>query len=246
MPVKAKICGLTVPEDAEAAAKAGASYLGVVFAGGPRRVTVTAAAGIVAAGGPIPVFGVFSNQGVEEILRISDKAGLRGAQLHGPYAAGAGEALRLRGLLVWRVVRVAAAARPRPCSATQLSMPMRYLSSPWFRMRSVVPVCRSISSIAQQARARSRRTHDGAGRWPHPDHGRPRSGPRSTRGRDVSSGVEDRRERRTQKKSRDSWRPCLAIALSPERAVGGRFGPYGGRYVPGDTRRGIGRPCRAL
>jgi phosphoribosylanthranilate isomerase len=110
VPVKAKICGLTVPEDAEAAAKAGASYLGVVFAEGPRCVTVTAAAGIVAAGGPIPVFGVFSNQGVEEILRISDKAGLRGAQLHGPYAAGAGEALRLRGLLVWRVVRVAAAA----------------------------------------------------------------------------------------------------------------------------------------
>lgn len=110
MPVKAKICGLTVPEDAEAAAKAGASYLGVVFAEGPRRVTVTAAAGIVAAGGPIPVFGVFSNQGVEEILRISDKAGLRGAQLHGPYAAGSGEALRSRGLLVWRVVRVAAAA----------------------------------------------------------------------------------------------------------------------------------------
>ena len=24
----------------------------------------------------------------------------------------------------------------------------------------------------------------------------------------------------------------MAIALSPERAVGGRFGPYGGRYVP--------------
>jgi phosphoribosylanthranilate isomerase len=110
VPVRAKICGLTVPEDAEAAAKAGASYLGVVFAGGPRCMTVTAAAGIVAAGGPIPVFGVFSNQGVEEILRISDKAGLRGAQLHGPYAAGVGEALRQRGLLVWRVVRVATAA----------------------------------------------------------------------------------------------------------------------------------------
>ena len=24
----------------------------------------------------------------------------------------------------------------------------------------------------------------------------------------------------------------MALALSPERAVHGRFGPYGGRYVP--------------
>jgi phosphoribosylanthranilate isomerase len=101
---------VTRPEDAVTAATAGASYLGVVFAGGPRHVTVTAAAGIVAAGGPIPVFGVFGDQGVEEILRISDEAGLRGAQLHGPYRAEAAAALRQRGLLVWRVVRIAAPA----------------------------------------------------------------------------------------------------------------------------------------
>ncbi len=73
-------------------------------------MTVAAAAGIVTAGGPIPVFGVFSAQGIEEILRISDEAGLRGAQLHGSYAAGAGEELRQRGLLVWRVVRIATVA----------------------------------------------------------------------------------------------------------------------------------------
>ncbi|MFI5235261.1 MAG: tryptophan synthase subunit beta [Gemmatimonadales bacterium] len=32
--------------------------------------------------------------------------------------------------------------------------------------------------------------------------------------------------------SRHFWRPWLAITLPPERAVAGRFGPYGGRYVP--------------
>jgi len=110
VPVKAKICGLTRPEDAEAAGSAGASYLGVVFAGGPRRVSVPAATRIVGASGSIPVFGVFGDQSVEEILRISDEAGLRGAQLHGPYASSSAAGLRERGLLVWRVVRVGVAA----------------------------------------------------------------------------------------------------------------------------------------
>jgi phosphoribosylanthranilate isomerase len=72
-------------------------------------VSVTAAARIVEASGSIPVFGVFGDQGVEEILRISDEAGLRGAQLHGPYGPDLATALRQRGLLVWRVVRIAAA-----------------------------------------------------------------------------------------------------------------------------------------
>src|SRR5690606_3178068 len=29
-----------------------------------------------------------------------------------------------------------------------------------------------------------------------------------------------------------SWRRCVASSLAPERAREGRFGPYGGRYVP--------------
>ena len=110
MPVKAKICGLTRTEDAEAAASAGASYLGVVFAGGSRCVSISAAARIVRVSGSIPVFGVFGDQSVEEILRISEEAGLRGAQLHGPYGADSAATLRQRGLLVWRVVRAAVAA----------------------------------------------------------------------------------------------------------------------------------------
>jgi phosphoribosylanthranilate isomerase len=105
---KAKICGLTRPEDAALAAAAGASYLGVVFADGLRRVTVAVAAEIAAAGGAVPVFGVYGDQSVEEILRISDQAGLRGAQLHGPYDEAAAAALRRRGLQVWRVARIAA------------------------------------------------------------------------------------------------------------------------------------------
>lgn len=107
MPVRAKICGLTRPEDAAAAVAAGASYLGVVFAGGPRRVTVARAAEIAAMGGSVPVIGVYGDQPVEEILRISAEAGLTGAQLHGSYTRAAAVELRRRGLRVWRVVRIA-------------------------------------------------------------------------------------------------------------------------------------------
>lgn len=107
MPVKAKICGLTRPADAACAVEAGASYLGVVFAGGPRLVTVQQAAMVAAAGGSVPTFGVFGDQTVDDILRISDRAGLAGAQLHGPYSRTAAAVLKTRGLQVWRVVRIA-------------------------------------------------------------------------------------------------------------------------------------------
>jgi phosphoribosylanthranilate isomerase len=107
MPVRAKICGLTRAEDAATAAAAGADYLGVVFAGGPRRVTARAAAEVSAASGGVPVFGVFGDQSVDEILHISRAARLQGAQLHGPYGREEAGRLRAEGLRVWRVVRLA-------------------------------------------------------------------------------------------------------------------------------------------
>lgn len=108
MLVKVKICGLTRPSDAEAAVESGASYLGVVFAGGPRRISVQVAAEISSAGAGIPVFGVYGTQTVEEILHTSEAAGLQGAQLHGSYGREAAEALRSAGLAVWRVMRIVA------------------------------------------------------------------------------------------------------------------------------------------
>jgi phosphoribosylanthranilate isomerase len=101
---KIKICGLMRPQDAENAADAGSSYLGVVFAGGP---TPTQAGEIVVASTGVPVFGVFAEQTTDEILQIRDQAGLSGAQLHGRYSRSAAERLRASGLRVWRVVRIA-------------------------------------------------------------------------------------------------------------------------------------------
>jgi phosphoribosylanthranilate isomerase len=105
--VDAKICGITRPGDATMAAASGASYLGVIFAGGPRMVTPGLAREIVAAALPVPVFGVFGATAVGDILRIIRQAGLAGAQLHGvdPEPAALGGAG-----VVWRVRRVATAA----------------------------------------------------------------------------------------------------------------------------------------
>jgi phosphoribosylanthranilate isomerase len=106
---RVKICGLTRPEDAAFAAGAGASFLGVVFAGGPRRVSFARAAEIAAASRGVPVLGVFGDQAPEEIARNAREAGLAGAQLHGPYSADDAAGLAKAGLMVWRVLRIARA-----------------------------------------------------------------------------------------------------------------------------------------
>jgi phosphoribosylanthranilate isomerase len=107
MTVKIKICGLLHPLDAARSVEVGASYLGVVFAGGPRAVTPASAGEVVQAGGGVPVLGVFADQPAEEILQICEQAGLSGAQLHGSYPPSVAARLRSAGLRVWRVVRIA-------------------------------------------------------------------------------------------------------------------------------------------
>jgi len=104
---KIKFCGIMQPGDATVAAEAGAAYLGVVFAGGPRAVTVLGAREVVRAAGGVPVLGIFAAQSPDEILRIGEKAELSGAQLHGPYSRADAARLRAHGLEVWRVARIA-------------------------------------------------------------------------------------------------------------------------------------------
>ena len=107
MVAKIKFCGIMQPGDARVAGEAGAAYLGVVFAGGPRAVTVLGAREVVRAAGGVPVLGIFAAQSPDEILRIGEKAELSGAQLHGPYTRAEAARLRAHGLEVWRVARIA-------------------------------------------------------------------------------------------------------------------------------------------
>ena len=107
MVAKIKFCGIMRPGDAALAAEAGAAYLGVVFAGGPRAVSMIGAREVVKAAAGVPVLGVFATQSPDEILRISEKAELRGVQLHGPYLPADAARLKAHGFEVWRVVRMA-------------------------------------------------------------------------------------------------------------------------------------------
>lgn len=109
-----KFCGLTRPEDAAAAARLGAAYAGVIFAGGPRHLDEGRATEVLAA---LPEgvgrVGVFAAQPPEVVAATAAAVGLTVVQLHAPRPAAELRAVRrMVGADVWAVVRVAGAALP--------------------------------------------------------------------------------------------------------------------------------------
>lgn len=109
-----KFCGLTRLEDARAAARLGAAYAGVIFAGGPRLVTPARAREILGAAGPqVRHVGVFGAATPDEIARVADEASLDLVQLHADPTPDDVRAVRERtGRAVWAVARVAGAELP--------------------------------------------------------------------------------------------------------------------------------------
>src|SRR5438093_13486280 len=74
---KVKFCGMTRAQDTALAAEIGASYIGVVFADGPRRVSPSQARGILDGAGEtrgVKRVGVFGTNDPWEIARISEEA----------------------------------------------------------------------------------------------------------------------------------------------------------------------------
>jgi len=110
VPVEVKICGLRRAADATVAIEAGAAYLGVVYAGGPRKVSDKETREIVAVAGDRPVIAVWGTPDRDAILRSRDAAGFRGVQLHGGSDTTLARTLRDDGLLVWRVARLGSTA----------------------------------------------------------------------------------------------------------------------------------------
>jgi len=80
---RVKICGLTMPEEALVCRQAGADYLGLVFAGGPRLVDVATARAIRDAVPEARLVGVFMDQEADEVAEIAAECGLDFLQLHG-------------------------------------------------------------------------------------------------------------------------------------------------------------------
>ena len=83
MLAKVKFCGMTRPEDAAVAAEIGAAYVGVIFAGGPRKVSMDQAREILAAAGPgVRHVGVFGTNDPQCIADLAAESGVQIVQLH--------------------------------------------------------------------------------------------------------------------------------------------------------------------
>lgn len=81
--MKIKICGITNPDDAEAAIAAGADLLGFVFRSGTPRALVPENSGWIREIDGAETVGVFLDQDLDEVIRIRDLFGLDRVQLHG-------------------------------------------------------------------------------------------------------------------------------------------------------------------
>jgi len=82
--MKVKICGITNTKDAVAAALAGANYVGLNFASGPRKIDETCAKEILEVlGGEVSPIAVFMDASVGEIHELAGRLGIEYVQLHG-------------------------------------------------------------------------------------------------------------------------------------------------------------------
>jgi phosphoribosylanthranilate isomerase len=105
--VKAKVCGITTPEDALTAANSGADAVGLVFAESPRKLSVEQAREVATTlpDGVLKV-GVFVDEEPEEVLRIVREVGLDYAQLHGDESPETVTFLRGEGVKVIKALRI--------------------------------------------------------------------------------------------------------------------------------------------
>lgn len=83
--VRVKVCGLTVPAEARAAAEAGADWIGLNFhPPSPRFVDRDRAAAVLAAlPATVQAVGLFVNRPPSEVIAVAERLGLGIVQLHG-------------------------------------------------------------------------------------------------------------------------------------------------------------------
>ncbi|MDR3331595.1 MAG: bifunctional indole-3-glycerol-phosphate synthase TrpC/phosphoribosylanthranilate isomerase TrpF [Synergistaceae bacterium] len=104
-----KICGLTSPEAAIKSYEAGASYGGLIFAPESQRRVDESRARDIAGASPLPMVGVFVNEGEDRISRAADELNLAAVQLHGEESREFSSSLRRKlpqGCEIWKAVPV--------------------------------------------------------------------------------------------------------------------------------------------
>ena len=105
-----KVCGLTRPDDARAAAAMGATHGGLIFAPGSPRVVSTAVAASVRTVDALGWVGVFLDQPIDMVTQKARDLALAAVQLHGSESDQYCAALRDRLVPeteIWKAVRVA-------------------------------------------------------------------------------------------------------------------------------------------
>jgi len=110
--VRAKVCGLTQPEQVHAVAALGARFVGFVLAPSPRRATRLQELSEAARQTGVQSVGVFVNAPPDEVLRTCTTAGLDVAQLHGEESPSQVEQLAEQGVRVWKALRVGPSFQP--------------------------------------------------------------------------------------------------------------------------------------
>lgn len=114
-----KFCGMTRAEDVAVASSLGASYVGVIFAGGPRHQTPDGAGRVFAGTARPPKrVGVMAEQTTDEIAQLVDALRLDVVQLHAdPDARWVKKVRAATSADVWAVVRIAGAGLPPEVAA---------------------------------------------------------------------------------------------------------------------------------
>lgn len=108
MSTEIKFCGLTRAEDVRVAVELGASFVGAVFASGPRAITAEHARSLFEDVETARRVGVFGDQAAEEIARVAEAASLDVVQLHAdPTPEIASAVKRATGLETWVAMRIA-------------------------------------------------------------------------------------------------------------------------------------------
>lgn len=100
-----KVCGLMRHDDAAAAARAGARWLGVILAPGFKRSVTPDEARVIFGSLPARRVGVFVDADEPLLCSAAKAAGVDVLQLHGDEPPGLAARLRERGWEVWKAVR---------------------------------------------------------------------------------------------------------------------------------------------